>query len=243
MNQGLPDDPKTMWSRYLDDRESVWRAFRDIRERDHSVVLRFESVDTVYSARVREVDHRRVTIEDVHPRSGEALLNAGRSFALSSRFGDAYLYAPDNVPRGSSPGPQGSAFVIDLPARLLWQQRRRGPRYTLPASLRAGRARITLVRGMTKAPGLIEDISAGGCRALFEASAADLLAEGATFEGARIEIAGLLSIVARVAIRHRAIDVQTGAVTCRFEILRTDPDDAGRLEQFLRSLANRVSQR
>jgi c-di-GMP-binding flagellar brake protein YcgR len=231
----------SVWSRFLRDRESIWRVFREFRDRDDPVTLRFESVDTVYTAHVRDVDHRRVTLDSVQPRSGEVLMNAGRSFALMGRSDGAYVYAPGIRSAGSTPAEQGNLFVVDLPAELLWQQRRRGPRFPVPAALRAGRARITLVHQGRNLAGAVEDISSHGCRATFDAAARHDLHCNGHFDDAHLEIAGLLSIRLRLAVRHRTVDSATGDVTCGLEFTRTAADSQARLEQFLRTLARRAA--
>jgi c-di-GMP-binding flagellar brake protein YcgR len=238
----LPDGERGgVWSRYLRDRESIWKVFRDFRDRRDVVTLRFESVDTAYTARVRDVDHRRVTLEGIHPRSGEVLMNSGRGFAVAGRSDGAYVYAPRNQSVGSFAAADGNAFMIDLPGELLWQQRRRAPRFPLPPSLRNGRTRIVLQAGRRECTGSLEDISVAGCRAVFGADVADLVAGADTFDDVAIEIAGLVSVRVRVAVRHRVTDSKTGAVTCGLEFVRVPAEDRARLEQFLRSLAKRAA--
>lgn len=237
----MDDQSQSVWSRYLSDRESVWRAFREFRDRGDPLTLRFEGVDIVYTATVREVDHRRVTLDCLQPRSGETLMNAGRPFALSGRSDGAYVYSPRNKSQGSVESAEGPAYVMDLPPQLLWQQRRRGPRFPIPASLRGGRARITLTQGGRPIVGAVEDISSSGCRARFDAAAHAVLLQKDAFEGVQVEIAGLLSIQVRIAVRHRLVDPATGEATYGLEFTRVGQEDRLRLEQFLRSLSKRMS--
>jgi hypothetical protein len=61
-----------------------------------------------------------------------------------------------------------------------------------------------------------------------------------TWEEARLEIAGLLSITVRLALRHRS-DAAAETVACGFEITRIAAADQARLEQFVRSLAKRAA--
>lgn len=241
MDQRVPAGSGSVWSRNVDDRESIWKLFRAFFERGDPLGLRFESVDTAYSAQIREVDHRRVTLGTIQPRSGELLLETGRRFSVSGRSEGGYVFAADLVADAAGSDAAGNLFRFELPKRLLLQQRRRGPRFELPASLRNGRAKILLVQGPRTASGAIEDISASGCRAQFDAVDAELLNGRDVFDRALIDVAGLLSIGARVAIRYRAKDAKAGRVTCGMEFTRMDPDDAERLEQFVRNLANRAS--
>lgn len=242
MAEAQGNDQNAVWSRNLTDRALVWRIFKDFRDREDPVTLRFESVDTVYTARVREVDHRRVTLDAIHPRSGEVLMSAGRPFALAGRSDGAHIHAPRNRSNGVVPDGAGTAFLMDLPDQLISQQRRRGPRLQMPAALRGGRARILLTHDGVVLTGSIEDISVGGCRATFERSAQDLLAGKDVFDHVRLEIGGLLSVQVRVAVRHRMADPATGSVTFGLEFTRIATVDRGRLEQFVRSLARRGSQ-
>jgi len=241
MDQRVPGGSGSVWSRNVDDRESIWKLFREFLERGDPLGLRFEAVDTAYSAQIREVDHRRVILAAIQPRSGELLLESGRRFSVSGRSEGGYVFAADLAAEAAGSDPAGNLFRFDLPKRVLLQQRRRGPRFELPASLRTGRAKILLVQGPRTASGAIEDISASGCRAQFDAADADLLGGRDVFDRALIDVAGLLSIGARVAIRYRARDAKAGRVTCGMEFTRMDPDDADRLEQFVRNLANRAS--
>jgi c-di-GMP-binding flagellar brake protein YcgR len=232
-------DPNAVWSRILRDREAIWRVFRDFHDRGDQVALRFESVNAVYTARILEVDHRRVTLEGVHPRSGEVLLNAGRAFTLSGRSEGAYIYSSRNRCAGSTESESGSRFAVDLPDELLLHQRRRGPRFTLPASLRGGRARIALTCDGQILSGSIEDLSAGGCRATFDPGSLDMLSRQ-TFDGARLDVAGLLSVRMRAVMRHQVTDAKTGTITCGFEFVRMSALEQTRLEQFVRNLAKRA---
>jgi len=241
MAEAQSNDQNAVWSRYLTDRASVWRIFKDFRDREEQVTLHFDSVDTVYAARVREVDHRRVTLDAIHPRSGEVLMSAGRPFALAGRSDGAHIHAPRNQSIGAVQDGGGPAFLMDLPAQLVLQQRRRGPRLPMPAALRGGRARILLTLDGAALTGSIEDISAGGCRASFESPVKDLLAGKDAFDHVRLEIGGLLSVQVRVAVRHRMVDPATGSVTFGLEFTRIATDDRARLEQFIRSLARRVN--
>jgi len=242
MGDLLAGDQNSVWSRYLNDRETVWRVFKEFRDRNDPVTLRFDAVDTVYTARVRDVDHRRVTLDAIVPRSGAILMDSGRTFLLAGRYDGGYVYASDIERVGTLSAEAGAAVQFELPAQLLWQQRRRGAHYPVPASLRAGRARITLTQGRQDLSGVIEDLSSSGCRATFAASGSELLTHHDTFDHVQLEIAGLLSIRVRVAIRHRTVDPQTGAVTCGLEFTKIASDDGARLEQFLRSLARRAGQ-
>lgn len=240
MAEAESGDPNAVWSRILRDREAIWRAFRDFRERSDPVSLRFESVNAVYTARIREVDHRRVTLEDVHPRSGEVLLNNGRPFTLSGRSDGAYIYCSNNRCGTATESDQGSLFTLELPVELLLHQRRRGPRFTLPASLRGGRARILLTGDGQILTGAIDDISANGCRATFDAAALDTLSKE-TFDNARLDVAGLLSVRIRAVVRHHVSDPKSGTVTCGFEFTRISALEQARLEQFVRNLAKRAA--
>jgi hypothetical protein len=239
MPEAAATDRNSVWSRYLRDRESIWRVFREFRDSGDPVSLRFEAVDTAFTARIQDVDHRRVTLGDVQPPDAEALIDAGKSFALAGRSNGAYVYAPGNRRTLATNGAENT-FVIELPTELLWQQRRRGPRYPVPAALRAGRARLTLVQGRHTLEGSIEDISAHGCRASFPVTASDVLSRHDAFDDAQLDIGGLLSIKVRLALRHRAT-AESKALTCGFEITRIAAADQARLEQFLRSLAKRAS--
>jgi len=239
----MPDtaatDRNSVGSRYLRDRESIWRVFREFRDNGDPVSLRFEAVDTAFTARIQDVDHRKVTLGDLQPTHAEALIEAGKSFALAGRSNGAYVYAPGNRRTLGTTG-SDKTFVIELPAELLWQQRRRGPRYPLPAALRAGRARLTLAAGRNTVEGTVEDISAHGCRATFPVAVSDVLSRQDTYEDARLEIGGLLSIKVKLVQRHRT-GPEAGTIACGFEIMRIATADQARLEQFLRSLAKRAS--
>ena len=239
MPDAATSDRNSVWSRYLRDRESIWRVFREFRDNGDPVSLRFEAVDTAFTARIQDVDHRKVTLGDLQPPNAGALIDAGKSFALAGRSNGAYVYAPGNR-RTLGTNASDDTFVIELPAELLWQQRRRGPRYPLPAGLRAGRARLTLTQGRHTLEGSNDDISAHGCRASFPAAASDVLSRQDSYEDARIEIGGLLSIKVKLVLRYRA-DPESQTLACGFEITRIAAADQARLEQFLRSLAKRAS--
>jgi len=232
----------TARSRYLVDRESIWRVFTGLRDQQARVTLRFEGVETEYTAGVNEVDHRRVTLDDISPPSGNALLASGRSFALTARSNGAYLYAPTNKVEDAAVTDSAATFVMPLPGKLLWQQRRRGPRFRLPASLRSGRARLTVAHRGHRVEGTIEDISASGCRVNFASDDQQILAAQDRFDQVQIDVAGLLSIQAQIVIRHRAADPETGRLGCGVEFTRLGVEERRRLEQFIRTLTLRAAQ-
>lgn len=228
-------------SSYVTDREAVWQAFCGLRNDAAPVTLRFDGVETAYSALVVDVDHRRVVLEGIQPASGDLLLRAGRPFSLSARAHGAFIYAPRNVSEPvDTDSPTGTRFLMALPEKLLWQQRRRAPRFSLPAALRGPRARLTLTHGRETVSGMVEDLSASGCRAVFDAAAAPVVAARDQFDDVRVEIGGLLAISARIALRFRETDPATGRVACGIEFTRLGNDERLRLEQFVRSLALRA---
>lgn len=232
----------TARSRYLVDRESIWRVFTGLRDQRARVTLRFEGVETEYTAGVNEVEHRRVTLDDISPPSGNALLASGRSFALTARSNGAYLYAPINKVDGAAATVQATTFVIPLPGKLLWQQRRRGPRFRLPASLRSGRARLAVTHRGHRIAGTIEDMSASGCRVNLDQQDQPFLVGEDRSDQVQIDVAGLLSIEVQIFIRHRAADPQTGLLGCGVEFTRLGAEDRRRLDQFIRTLALRDAQ-
>ena len=80
MSEAAANDRHSVWSRYLRDRESIWRVFREFRDNGDLVSLRFEAVDTAFTARIQDVDHRRVK------RPGATAINLAASSRDPSRF-------------------------------------------------------------------------------------------------------------------------------------------------------------
>ncbi len=137
-------------SRYLRDAGEIERVFRALRDQHASVQVRFFRPDAEYTARVLEVTSTQFLLDDIRPRAGISLMRNGEPFSLAGRVDGTYArvevlrVAKVAVDRGVP------CFVLDLPAEILYQQRRRAPRFRLPQTASKERARLTMYRAVMR---------------------------------------------------------------------------------------------
>ncbi len=224
-------------SQFLSDRTEIERVFLIFRDQCSPVRLRFDGRDDEFTARVLEVRNGEFLLEDVRPRSGMRPMRDGEPFSLSGRVDGIYAHASELRVRETLEDRGLPYFALRLPSELLYQQRRRAARFRLPLSVTKDGARITLHRRERPLSGFLVDISAGGCRVVFDVKADPQLQPDELVERANIEIPNLLSLTARTIVRHHQYDKTTGQVACGIEFAEMSVRDRRSLEQFIQKIA------
>ena len=224
-------------SRYLQDHGEIERVFRAFRDLNATVQLRFFGNGNEFTARVLEVTHTQFLLDDIRPRAGVRLMREHERFSLAGRVNGTYAHvdelrvAETTVDRGVP------CFVLDLPTEILYQQRRRAQRYRLPQTLLKDRARITLHREDGPLRGYLVDISAGGCRVVFDVEVDPGLRPDEVVERCQLEVPNFLCITAETIVRHLSMNTQTGQLACGIQFAEMTGNDRRSLKQFLVSLA------
>lgn len=223
-----------IWSRYLTEQHEIVRVLREFRDHCQILTVRFEGVDQQFTAQVLDVTDQQLLLEDVRPRSGIALMQKRKLFAIAGRADGVYFYATDNRVTESAAERLVPYFRLPLPRSMLCQQRRRTARFRLPMGDRS--ATLELANGDVNAIGEIIDISAGGCRALFVGGLPTEIAKDEPAEFCRVDVPGLLTLECKAVVRHVG-PVESGGVTCGIELAEMGVTERRRLEQFIQTLA------
>lgn len=236
----LVEDPGVgaIVSRYLTDPVEAREVFKLFRNQRSQLCLRFDSAPDAFSGLVLDVEPDNVLLEDIRPRSGLSLLQAGRPFNLTGRSEGVFAYAEEMRCAEALSERGVPYFRVPLPARMLYQQRRRAARFRIPLRVATHGAEVVLSRADGKAvPGAIVDISVGGCRAAFEGFPFPALEVEEQIPHCRVNIPKLLDLSAVGSIRHVNYDQALNSTTCGIEFVEMDVTARRRLEQFVQSLA------
>jgi c-di-GMP-binding flagellar brake protein YcgR len=223
-------------SQFLTDKGEIERVFRIFRDRCSPVQLHFGRSDDEYTARVLEVTAHQFLLEDIRPRDGMKLMRAQEPFSLAGRVDGIYARVSEIRVARTAEDRGVPYFILNLPSEMLYQQRRRAARFRLPLSVSKDGARLTLHRERALS-GYLVDISAGGCRVVFDVKSDPEIQPDEVVERSEIEIPNLLSLMARTIIRHHSYNRQTGQLSCGIEFTEMQVRDRRRLEQFIQKIA------
>lgn len=224
-------------SAFLTDRAEIERVFRIFRDRCSPVQLRFGRAEDEYTARVLEVTDKVFLLEDIRPRTGLRLMRDREPFSLAGRVDGIYAHVNEIRVMETAEDRGVPYFVLKLPTEILYQQRRKAARFRLPLSVMKDRARLTLHRPDRALSGYLVDISAGGCRVVFDVKSDPQILQDEVVERSDIEISDLPSLTARTVIRHHSYNKQTGQLACGIEFSEMQVRDRRRLEQFISKIS------
>ncbi len=224
-------------SQYLTDKSEIERVFRIFRDQCSPVQLRFGRAEDEYTARVLEVTAHQFLLEDIRPRGGMKLMRDREPFSLAGRVDGIYAHVSEIRVLKTEEDRGVPYFILNLPTELLFQQRRRAARFRLPLSVSKDGARLTLHRGERPLSGYLVDISAGGCRVVFDVKSDPEIQPDELVERSEIDIPHLLALTARTIIRHHSYNRQTGQLACGIEFTEMPVRDRRRLEQFIQKIA------
>jgi c-di-GMP-binding flagellar brake protein YcgR len=224
-------------SQFLTDNGEIERVFRIFRDQCSPVQLRFGRGEDEYTARVLEVTAQQFLLEDIRPRDGMKLMRDQEPFSLAGRVDGIYARA-DEIRVVQTAEDRGVPyFILNLPRELLYQQRRRAARFRLPLSVTKDGARLTLHRGERPLRGYLVDISAGGCRVVFDVKCDPEIQPDEVVERSEIDVPHLLSLTVPTVIRHHSYNRKTGKLSCGIEFNEMQVRDRRRLEQFIQKIA------
>lgn len=228
-------------SRYFHKPEDVKRTIKLLRDTRAALTLNFDGDPSSYQARILDIIGDTFLLEDIVPRSGHKHLIEGREFTATARMRGMYAYFAGNRVAESSSERGLPYYVVPLPNRLLYQQRRRAARFQIPLKIAGNGASLTLSERQNL-QGKIVDISAGGCRVTFPGPMDPPLAVSNTKEPCEIDVPKLLQLKATGVIRHMHGNRDGSEVTCGIELVEMSITDRRRLEKFIQSIS-RASQR
>lgn len=221
-------------SGYISDEFEIAETLRVFRDQRTDLRIRLGASSDEILARILDVDHREVLIEDIRPRAAMSVLRPRAEFSFAARIDGLYAFV-DKVTVLAREEERGLPFFrVSLPKNMLVQQRRRDARFRLPMRVTARGASVLLQRDLPMT-GKIVDISVGGLRAEF-AIQGSLPRRDEAIDSCRITIPNLLQLTSKAMIRHVRMDVQRRIFECGIELTEMAVTDRRRLEQFVQSL-------
>jgi len=232
--------PKPGASRHLTGTRDIESVFRLLRDQRLPLSLRFDGHALTYTARVLDVQPAHFLLEDIRPRDGLRLLHSGASFTLTGRTDGLSVFADDLHVAEAAADRGVPYFLVALPNRLLYQQRRRAARFRLPVSVTAKGTFVRLERAQGLLEGVVIDVSVGGCRAAFPAPVTPPFTVDETIP-CQIAIPNMLELQSEGAVRHHAFDKPTKRIVCGLEFVHMPIADRRRLEHFIRTIARLAS--
>jgi c-di-GMP-binding flagellar brake protein YcgR len=165
------------------------------------------------------------------------LMRDREPFSLAGRVDGIYAHVNELRVSETAEDRGVPYFVLNLPSELLYQQRRRAARFRLPLSVSKDGARLTLHRTDRALSGYLVDISAGGCRVVFDVTCDPQIQKDEVIERSEVDIPHLLALTLRTVIRHHSYNRQTGQLACGIEFSEMPVRDRRRLEQFIQKIA------
>ena len=224
-------------SRYVKDRATIERAFRQFRDQRTKLQLRFDGAGEAFTATILDVTDDNVLLEDIVPRSGLSHLRNGTPFSLAGRGQGVYVYV-ERVRCTKSDSERGVPyFWIELPKSVLYQQRRKAARVELPLRVKAQGARIRIIHDDLELVGDLLDLSAGGVRAQFLGQQDSVLQTEQTLDSCILHIRDQLDLHSEATVRHVLLDRRNAVLNCGLELTKMHVTDRRRLEHYVQSLA------
>jgi len=224
---------------YLTDGVDMIPVLRVLRDHSVEIDLRLHGVETVYHARVLDLDDNRYLLRDIRPRDGVGLLRKGTRFTFSARMEGLYICGEDSEILAVESERGLPYFKASLPQRLLRQQRRRHTRVQLPPRVSPLDGVIDINRGQSNSAvrGRIIDISVAGCRAEVAGAIVPGLEIGEAVAGCMLRLSASLVLQAEAAIRHQSWDPARRVTTVGVELTEMGVTERRRLEQYVQLLS------
>ncbi|NKB98055.1 MAG: hypothetical protein GKR90_06100 [Pseudomonadales bacterium] len=225
-------------SRYLNTKVEIVERFKQFRNQRLTLTLQVEGSNLELSCQVLDVLDNAIYLENILPR--EALVDFRKKprFTLSIRDEGNYAFVEGLTVTALHEERGLPYFEIPIPKQMLYQQRRKATRYSIPLRVASRGAQITFFRHMDMV-GEIIDISIGGCRANFTGPLLEPIAVDEVVDNCAIALPPFLEIHSRGVVRHCHKNKQ-GVTTCGIELTDMHVTDRRRLEQFIQTLAKQT---
>lgn len=233
-------------SRYLSTRDEVAQVFRLFRDQQSEVKLRFNSKELgtqSFSARVLDLSDDDVLLQNIIPREGLAHLQSGEPFSISGRVDGLFVYISDNkfLPSQGDESITSRALRtsvrIAMPSTVLYQQRRRSQRVSMPVQATSHRSHIRL-GNIAPLYGRILDISSHGAKIRIEAARADSIRKDQRLEHCQIHVPNQLSVDVSYIVRHAKYNDTQKTMTCGLELLDATKPARAELDAFVAKISN-----
>jgi c-di-GMP-binding flagellar brake protein YcgR len=228
-------------SRYLESQPDILRCLKRLRDERADLTLRIDRSSDHFRAKVLDVTDSEFLVEDITPREGIKMLQVGTTFSVSARARGLFAFIED-VRITQVDAERGLPFFhVNLPDRILCQQRRVAARYRLPLRVSADGATVTLFRD-TPMTGNLIDLSVGGCRAEFDAGPEMPFQNDEEVDVCAITISDFFELHGKAAIRHASYNKAKHKLVVGIELTEMHVTDRRRLEQFIQSIAKTANE-
>jgi c-di-GMP-binding flagellar brake protein YcgR len=235
MAESLATEPNV--SRVLSRRGEIIDAMRTVALQRLELSLRVAGFSNGIRVRIHRVDDDTLVLSELTPRISRDALLQSPSFVLTGRGNGLYVFASDLVLRKRAKH-NADELEAEMPEQLIYQQRRRMPRATLPARAVAGKgARLQLRRGKETIDGTIVDISTGGCRVRIDTDPPPSFTVGDVINHCDVRLTQNVAFSSAIAIRHTALNHSTNQLFCGIEFLTLTADSSRTLERFVARVA------
>ncbi|MEM7220559.1 MAG: PilZ domain-containing protein [Pseudomonadota bacterium] len=216
--------------------EEVIGVFELFRDQQSELKLRFPSTATPLTARVVEVTEATVLLQNIIPANGMELMRRENDFSISGRANGLFVYIADNrcLECSDSAADGANAVRIALPTSILYQQRRRAPRYRLPVRL-AGSESYLLLAGQHRAS--ILDVSRGGARVALEPALPDQYQVNDRIADSWLSVPGGLDVNLDVVVRHANFNPRTQSLVMGLEFVELTQQAQANIDTFIADAA------
>lgn len=234
-----PPEKISSESRYITSRDEIIKVFKLLRDLRARVNLSIESSDINCSAQILDVTEAHFFLENVLPREGMQLLTKAKSFNIMARAEGLYTYITDCKVEQVSVERNLPYYLIALPERFLYQQRRSQERMKLPQAKDTKGAKITLHRDHGPIEGKLVDISVGGCRIQIDHQVSPEFEQNENVENCLIHIPNMLELESKAVIRYAQYNHARGTQICGIELTEMSVSYRRRLERFIEHISRR----
>jgi c-di-GMP-binding flagellar brake protein YcgR len=220
-------------SRALTKPAEIRAAFKLFRDQRLPLSLRLKSQIEELPAMVLDVTESDLLLDRLRPSTNNRLLREAKVVTFTARHDGLYLFAAD-LPISEKLAKDGLPyFRTPLPRQILFQQRRRSERVSLPRRVSGQGARVQLTLNGRIQQVLLVDVSTGGCRIRIEQAGTEALKMDSVFKDCQVRLSRDLSFTTDAVIRHQAYNERTDQRFAGLEFLHLDIADRRRLERFI----------
>jgi len=194
-----------------------------------------------FQARILQLDSSGVLIDQVQPARKAALLEAGCRLSFTGRHGGLYVRGERSAVTEVASAQGEPYFRLAWPERMLCQQRRREPRFSLPRRVHPEDGTIELLRRRRDSEpvtGRLLDLSLSGCRVAIAGRLARPLELNEVVHRCELKLVKGTSVIAEGVIRHISESVDRQELICGLSLATPDVAQRRCLQRFIQSLSD-----
>jgi len=191
-------------------------------------------------ARILQLDDGGVLIDQVQPARRASLLESGCRLSFTGRHGGLYVRGERSAVTEIASAQGEPYFRIAWPVRMLCQQRRREPRFTLPRRVHPEDGTVELLRrrkDREPLTGRLLDLSLSGCRVAIAGTLARPLELNELIHRCELKLEKGTSVQAQAVVRHISEARDRQEIVCGMSLNTTDIGQRRRLQRFIQSLS------